>query len=476
MGQEIEAAHFKPEDFLHFQKKLKQETRMLDTMLQKNAFSSQHPVAGFEIEAWIVDNVMQPAPVNDQFLQSFNNPLACEELAKFNLELNSVPLPLQGDGLRLIHKQFQQTWDQAVRHASTLDKQLLMIGTLPTLQADELNLHNMSDRNRYRALNEQILNSRGKPVHLDIIGHEHLKLDHHDVMMEAATTSFQIHIQVPAELAHHYYNAAIIASSIMVGACANAPFLFGHDLWSETRIPLFEQAIETGGYAGVAGGPLKRVSFGTDFAKHSIMECFSENHAHFPVLLPECKDTEIAEFAHLKLHNGTIWRWNRPLIGVSDDGTPHIRIEHRTPSAGPTVIDAVANMALFYGLCKKFTDDIIDNGLPISFSQAKDNFYQAARFGLDAHIVWKNGQKHRLHWWLEHHFIDAALEGLDALHIDRKDAEDYLELIRQRVNNRQTGSQWQRKYIQKHGKHFKQMTQHYLQLQQTGLPVSEWEY
>ncbi len=475
MGQEISDAHFKPEDFQRFKQQLQQETLLLEKMLDSRAFSEQDPVAGFEIEAWLVDHSMRPAPVNELFLASFDNPLACEELAKFNIELNSTPLPLQTAALRQIHQQFQTTWDQAAMHARSLDKELLMIGTLPTLQPADLNLFNMSNRNRYRALNEQILKSRGKPVHLDIIGVEHLKLDHHDVMMEASTTSFQIHIQVPARLAHHFYNASIIASAFMVGVCANAPFLFGRHLWSESRIPLFEQAIETGGYAGAVHGPLKRVSFGTGFAKHSILECFKENLEHFPVLLPECLETNIENFAHLRLHNGTIWRWNRPLLGFSTDGSPHIRIEHRAPASGPTVIDSIANMALFYGLCKSLCDDIVESGLPVSFSEAKDNFYQAARYGLDAHIVWKNEQKHRLHWLLTHQFIDQALKGLESLGIDQKDSEDYLDIIRQRVNNRQTGGQWQQNFIQRHGKDFRQMTKHYLQHQQSQLPVSEWE-
>lgn len=350
-----------------------------------------------------------------------------------------------------------------------------MIGTLPTLQTTDLNLANMSDRNRYRALNEQILKSRGKPVHLDIIGEEHLKLDHHDVMMEAATTSFQIHFQVPAQIAHHYYNASVIASAFMVGVSANAPFVFGRHLWSESRIPLFEQAIETGGYAGAVHGPLKRVSFGTGFAKHSILECFTENLEHFPVLLPECLECREDPFAHLKLHNGTIWRWNRPLIGMSADGRLHIRIEHRTPASGPSVVDAIANMALYYGLTKSLCDDIVESGLPLTFSQAKDNFYQAARYGLDAPLVWKDDQKHRLHWLLQHQFIDRALKGLESLGLDRKDSEDYLEIIRQRVNNRQTGSQWQQNFISKHGKDFTLMTKQYLEHQKSNLPVSEWE-
>ncbi len=474
MGQEISFSEFDRGDFDRFYQKLKLETQLLRNIIDKNGFSKRSPVAGFEIEAWILDRALQPSPINEYFLKTLNHPLAFEELAKFNIELNSSPTPLAEDAFSRMQKQLQSTWDSAFHHAQSLNNQLLMIGTLPTLRQDDLTLANMSNLNRYRALNEQILQSRGKPVHLDICGHEHLKLDHHDVMLESATTSFQIHIQVPLECAHHYYNASIIASAAMVASCANAPFLFGKDLWQESRIPLFEQAIETGGYAGAAQGPLKRVSFGTDYARQSIMECFTENLEHFPVLLPESMNTEPESFAHLKLHNGTIWRWNRPLIGFDEDGVPHVRIEHRTPAAGPSVLDSIANAALYFGLTQNLCEQIVEKGLPIPFSQAKDNFYQAARHGLDTHITWINGEKLRLHSLLHKELIDRAHSGLISLGISNSDCDFYLDIIRQRLDNRQTGSQWQRKFIQDHGKDFKLMTQTYLMNQQSGKTISEW--
>ncbi|WP_305910212.1 glutamate--cysteine ligase [Methylomarinum sp. Ch1-1] len=474
MGQEISFSEFEQGDFDRFYQKLRQETSLLRHLIEHRRFSKRTPVAGFEIEAWILDNNCRPLPINESFLATLNHPLAFEELAKFNIELNSTPTPLAGNVFSRMHSQLQETWDTAYRHAESLNGRLIMIGILPTLVQDDLTLANMSNLNRYRALNQQILQSRGKPVHLDITGHEHLKLDHHDVMLESATTSFQIHIQVPLGLAHHFYNASIIASAAMVASCANAPYLFGKDLWNETRIPLFEQAIETGGYAGVAQGPLRRVSFGTDYARKSIMECFEENLQHFPILLPEAIDSSPEAFAHLKLHNGTIWRWNRPLLGFDADGTPHIRIEHRTPAAGPTPLDSIANAAFFYGLSKNLCDEIITQGLPFPFSQAKDNFYQAARYGLDASIHWLNGKKIRMHTLLREDLIERAALGLASLGISRCDSEDYLDIMRQRLNNQQTGSQWQRQFIKEQGKNFKLMTETYLNNQQSATPVGEW--
>ncbi len=345
MGQEIRTQVYQATDFEHFQQHLTLETKLLELLITKGGCSERSPVAGFEIEAWLLDDAMRPAPCNESYLASFNNPLASAELAKFNIELNTPPVPLTGQALTQLNDDLLSTWRQAEQHARYRHLQLLMIGILPTLRQDDLHLGNMSNMNRYRALNEQVLKTRNKPIHLDIIGHEHLKIDHNDVMLEAAATSFQLHLQCPLSLAVPYYNASILASAPMVAVCANAPFIFGKDLWHESRIPLFEQAIGAGGLGGAAGGPLWRVSFGSDFVRQSIFECFAENLKHFPVLLPEHFNTKPDYFQYLRLHNGTIWRWNRPLVGFDDDGTPHIRIEHRTPSAGPTVIDAIANAA-----------------------------------------------------------------------------------------------------------------------------------
>lgn len=475
MGQEITFSQYDEGDFERFHQKLRQETELLSQFIKNNNCSTCRPVAGFEIEAWLVDSKLQPAPINERYLQTLNNPMAFPELAKFNIELNTPPMPITGHVFNDLHKQLESTWKHASQHAETLSHHLIMIGILPTLAPSSLNLNNMSDMNRYRALNEQILHSRGRPIHLDITGHEHLKLDHHDVMLESATTSFQIHIQLPLNIAHYFYNASIIASAPVVALCANAPYLFGKDLWHETRIPLFEQAIETGGFAGASHGPLKRVSFGSDYARDSIIECFLENLEHFPILLPEAFDSDQEAFEHLRLHNGTIWRWNRPLVGFDENGTPHIRVEHRTPAAGPTIIDSIANAAFYYGLSKNLCDEMIESGLPLPFAQAKDNFYQAARYGLDSNIIWFNGNKQRLQKLFISELIPRAVSGLESLGVARCDIDIYLGIVRQRIENKQNGSQWQRQFVQHHQVDFNTLTRQYLQNQLTGKPVSTWE-
>lgn len=475
MGQEVHTTSYQDADYQRFYQHLHAETELLGKFIQDKACSEISPVAGFEIEAWLLFDDMRPAPMNEAYLQSFNNPMAAPELAKFNVEMNTPPVALTADAFSRLHQNLSDTWTSAEAHARQMDLNLMMIGTLPTLKQGELNLNNMSNMNRYRLLNQQVLATRGRPIVLDICGHEHLRVEHHDVMLEAATTSFQLHIQSPLSVAHHFYNAAIIASAPMVALCANAPYLFGKDLWSETRIPMFEQAIALGGYQGAAQGPLHRVSFGSDFARHSILECFQENLQHFPVLLPESFDDVPEMFSHLRLHNGTIWRWNRPLVGFDEDGTPHIRIEHRAPAAGPTVLDSIANAVFFYGLVKNLCEECVAGHADLSFAQAKDNFYQAARYGLESPVTWFGGRKSRLLALFEQELLPRAKQGLQLLGVDAADGHTYLEIIRQRIANQQTGSHWQRRFIKANPGEFSALTKLYLQNQRHGEAVANWD-
>ncbi len=474
MGQEIHTTAYQEADYRRFYEHLSAETELLSQFIKCKVCSEVPPVAGFEIEAWLLFDDMRAAPLNEAYLKSFNNPMAGPELAKFNVELNTPPMSLTGDAFSQLHTNLGRTWKAAEMHAGHMDLNLMMIGTLPTLEQRDLNLGNMSNMNRYRMLNRRLLESRGKPILLDICGREHLRVEHHDVMLEAATTSFQLHIQTPLSLAHHFYNASIVASAATVGLCANAPYLFGRDLWAETRIPMFEQSVALGGYQGAAEGPLHRVSFGSDFARQSILECFEENLRHFPVLLPETFDDVPEQFSHLRLHNGTIWRWNRPLIGFDSDGTPHVRIEHRAPAAGPTVLDSMANAVFFYGLVKSLCDECAAGHGDLSFAQAKDNFYQAARHGLDSHITWFGGHKSRLATLIEYELIPRAEAGLQSLGIDGSDARVYLDVVRRRTANRRTGSQWQRDFIKTNPGEFFELTKLYLAQQRRGDAVADW--
>jgi gamma-glutamyl:cysteine ligase YbdK (ATP-grasp superfamily) len=340
-------------------------------------------------------------------------------------------------------------------------------------------MENLSAMNRYVALNAEILKQRGgRPLHLDIHapenqGHEILRTQHQDVMLESATTSFQIHWQIPPARATRAYNASVIASGPLLAASVNSPFLFGKNLWAETRIPVFEQAVEVGGFEAGAHGPMRRVSFGTGYARHSVMECFQENLEHFPVLLPVHFESALEKLEHLRLHNGTLWRWNRPLIGFSDH-KPHLRIEQRVVPAGPTIEDAVANAALFYGLAQALCDLPQAPETQLGFPQARENFYRCAQQGLDAHCVWLDGNKHPVQALLLKTILPMARQGLVSLGIDEAEIAHYLGIIEQRVAKRQTGAAWQRAFIARYGHDMQALLAAYLDRQDSGKPVHTW--
>ncbi len=475
MGQEIDTIHFTKQNFSDYQQHLSEETELLSEWFQNNRLSSHPGVGGFELEVWIVDKDYNPIPINDAYLNRLNSDWVSPELSRFNIELNADPENLQGQALSKLHSALQQSWDHCYQVAKDFDASLVMIGTLPSVREDQLVLENMSHMKRYQALNEQVFNQRkGKPLKLDIVGHEHLQTTHYDVMLESATTSFQVHWQMPIDQAVRAYNASVIASAATVAVSANSPYLFGKDLWDETRIPLFEQSVKVGGIEGAAFGPIRRVGFGSGYARQSMMELFHENHQHFPVLLPIEFDTPKEQMDYLRLHNGTIWRWNRPLIGFDKNDVPHLRVEHRVISAGPTVIDSIANAAFYYGLAYYLSQLTNAPEDELDFAMARDNFYASAKFGLNAHVTWLGNQKGTMKQLLQQQLLDVAEQGLIDLGLDRDDSCLYMGIIRERVNSGQHGAQWQRQYMNQHHCDMQSLTAAYTERQQTGEPVHTW--
>ncbi len=469
MGLEVSQDHFSKSDFSKFRQQLALETDYLLQLLASNRFSNHPPVAGFELEACLIDSAMQPAPVNPQFLAQVDHTLFTPELAKFNIELNTTPQALQSQAFERFHNEIQELLDSAQHTAEDLDAQIIFAGILPTLTPQHFCLENMSDMKRYHALNEQILRARqGAPLRFDLEGHESLHMQNNSVMLESAATSMQLHLQAPIDQAHHYYNASILASAAVTAVSCNSPYLFGNDLWHETRIPIFEQSVHLG------NSTPQRVTFGTGYIKR-IEQCFIENLEYYPVILPMMLEQPIEKLAHLSLHNGVIWRWNRPLVGFDADGTPHIRIEHRVMPAGPTTVDMIANAAFFYGLTQYFASYLQQNAIPLAFEHAKENFYSAARHGLDAKFHWDK-RKVMAQEILLSDFIPFARQGLQQLQIDKDSLDYYLSIIEARVYSGQTGATWQIQHIQQKACSMQQLTQDYFELQKTGQPVHTWSH
>ena len=474
MGQEISRSTFTRQDFRRFRARLRQETARLADWFREERFAPSGDIGGFEIEAWLVDRRGQPAPLNQVFLERMADPLAVPELSVFNIELNTPPLPLRGDALRRMHANLQELWQRCQQVAAELDAAVVLIGILPTLRVGDLTLDHMSSQQRYRAINEQILRRRrGRPMELAIHGAETLRLTHPDVMLEAATTSFQTHLQVVAHEAVAFFNAALALSAPMVAVAANSPLLFGSVLWEETRIPLFEQGVALPGGMRSNDPSYRRVTFGGSYVRESLLELFAENLTHYPALLFVDLSAEPAErLPYFRLHNGTIWRWNRPLLGFEADGTPHLRIEHRVMPAGPSIPDTIANAALYYGLAHELARAPV--GVALDFTHCRANFYAAARDGLRAEVAWPNDRRRPLRQLLLEELLPLAQRGLLALGIDAADATDYLDIVAARVESGRTGSDWQRRFLARHGPDPSELTLAYLDRQRSGRPVHEW--
>ncbi|NIR60423.1 MAG: glutamate--cysteine ligase, partial [Gammaproteobacteria bacterium] len=303
MGRDIDRSEFTDRDFTEFTRRLHAETEELARWFDEGQLDEEHWIAGFELEAWLADREWAPAPLNQALLERMDDPLLTNELARFNLELNTEARPLEGDVLGRMEHSLADTWRRCRNGAAALGARLLMVGVLPTVRQSDLNHEAMTPIARYAALNEQILRQRGgRALMIDICGRERLQTEHPDVMLESAATSFQIHLQVPASRAADHFNASLLVSGPMVAVSANSPYLFGHDLWDETRIPLFEQAVEAGGFEGASHGPPRRVGFGSGFVRESLIECFRENLEHFPAILPmQFDEAEAPILPHLQL-------------------------------------------------------------------------------------------------------------------------------------------------------------------------------
>jgi gamma-glutamyl:cysteine ligase YbdK (ATP-grasp superfamily) len=468
MGAEIFFSHFRRDDFHRYERALSREMALLHECFQSRRFSEAAPRIGMELELWLIDETGAPQPRNHDLLNSLDNPEVVPELSQFNVEFNVQPQQLTGGAFSLLEDDLAETVRVSNRTAGKLGLQLLAIGTLPTIQPGDLTLQVISHRSRYRALNEQVLRQRqGRPLRIDISGIEQLSLQHRDVMLEAAATSLQMHLQVPASRAARYYNAAVMASAATVAVSANAPLLFGKRLWAESRIPLFEQAVDLGGL-------YPRVDLGTGYAAQSLEEFFLENRICHPVLLPMQLEEPLEVFPHVRLHNGTIWRWNRPLIGLDEVGIPHLRIEHRVMSAGPSLPDMTANLAFASGLIQTLASQAEPLEQQLPFPCAAENFYQAARDGLSALIRWLDGRQYPIAELIREELLPMAKAGLQQLQIDETDIQRLLQIIEQRVAANQTGSHWQLLFLDRHGPDLHLLTREYQARQLSGEPVHTW--
>ncbi len=472
MGDEINQRYYDADDFSDFRHNLDEETALLGNLFQQDDFSKRGDMAGFELEAWLIDDQGDPFPDNESYLKALDNPLVVPELARFNVELNGSPTALTGRVFSRLQDELDATWRSCRKAADRLKCHLLTIGILPTVKEAMLSDEYMSHMVRYQTLNDRVMALRdGKPLELNIEGTPNLLATHSDVMLEAAATSFQVHLQCLPDRAVRDFNASLIASAPMVAVSANSPFLFGHALWDETRIPLFEQAVDLGERFP------SRVSFGKSYVNESLFEIFEENQREHPILIPAVQEQPANQFAHVRFHNGTLWRWNRPLIGFDFDGQVHLRIEHRVIPAGPTIKDCIANCAFYFGLVRGWGLDKepLENHIP--FEVARDNFYNAARYGLGARVRWsRDGTESEvsIRSLIIDELLPIARAGLQSRSIPDSEIDDYLGVIAARAESSQNGAAWQRRWIEENGPDFNGLVLAYREQQNRGCPVHEW--
>ncbi len=488
MGEDIERVEFTREDRQRYRDKVKRCLAVFHEMLDADMFEVRRKLAGLEMELYVTDADGRPAHVNAELLARLESADFQTELAQFNIEFNLAPHKLSGTIFREMEEELVTSFDHAHRRGQEIDSHVAMIGILPTLTDLDVTLGSISANPRYRLLNDQILAARGEDLVVDIQGPETLRLQTSSIMMEAAATSTQLHLQVSPDGFPGVWNAAQAIAAPQVAMAANSPFFLGKQLWRETRIALFEQSIDTRPEELASQGVRPRVWFGERWID-TVTDLFDENVRYFPALLPLLEDEDPEEALHrgdvphlyeLKLHNGTIYRWNRPVYDVAR-GKPHVRVENRVLPAGPTVVDAIANAAFWYGLVRGVAELDPPITRQLSFQAAQDNFVRAAREGIDAVLFWPGVGEVPVTELVLRTLLPLAHDGLDAWAVDRRDRDHYLGIIEQRCLKRANGASWQ---VATYGEAFDRgldrpdallaMTQRYLELMRTNDPVHTW--
>ncbi len=450
MGQDISGQARTPADTRGFTNALLRDLRALDHMLDNDLFETGIRRIGAEQEMFLVNEAWRPASTAIEILEGIDGPFTTE-LALYNLEANVEPRVLEGECFSSLEGRVHELVGAAREVAKASGTEIVLTGILPTLSKSDVTLENITPRSRYYALNEAFTTARGgEPYKLRIQGRDELYTAHESVMLESCNTSFQVHLQVePAEFAR-FYNMAQVVTAPVMSAAVNSPVLFGKHLWHETRIALFQQSIDTRSGSVHMREMSPRVRFGEQWVNHSVSELFQEDVARFRVLLTREVDEDpfveldagrAPSLQALTLHNGTVYRWNRPCYGVGG-GIPHLRIECRVIPSGPSITDEVANAAFWIGLVLGGVETYGDVRESIDFGEAKSNFLAAARNGLRAGFRWLDGRTWSASELILEEALPVARSGLAGAGVDSSDIDQYLGVIRERVERGTTGARW----------------------------------
>jgi CBS domain-containing protein len=472
-----------------FMKSLLADVMALERMIESGRIETGVRRIGAEQEMFLVDRAMRPAPVASDILKTANDSRLTTEIGKFNLEANLSPRSLAGRGLREMEEELAELIRAAGRAAQSSNARVLLTGILPTIRQSDLTLDNLTPLPRYRELNHAVQQLRGGVFDIHIKGLDELHALHDNLMFEACCCSFQVHLQVGPEEFARLYNLAQVIAAPLLAVASNSPLLVGHRLWHETRVALFQHSTDERSVARQVRSHPPRVSFGEGWIKDSVIEIFHEEIARFRVILTReiAEDSlalldsgQLPQLAALRLHNGTVWRWNRPCYGVNN-GVAHLRIEHRSLPAGPSIIDEMANAAFFFGLMTALPAQYGAVEKLMTFSDAKDNFFAAARHGLKAQFTWTGGHDRTAATLIREHLLPIAREGLEQSDVDAEDRDRYLDVIAERVDRDQTGALWSLRSLEAMGEYgtrqsrYRTLAEAMLEGQESGAPVSRWE-
>lgn len=471
MGSEIHKSVYTEEDYVTFEKAWLAELEFVKGLFAKGSalFSDAYRL-GYELEACILDESNQPAPCNKAILEELNSSEFTNELANYDLEINGSVFDLDSATTVKLQEDLSALWQMADRAARKFHTRLGLFGVFPNLKPEHFDRERyQSQMMRYTMASQRIHELRHESIKLLFAGEDIVSLQRNDVMSEALSTSLQIHFQVPFEKSAAYYHAALLASVIMVGVGANSPLVMGKRAWHESRIPIFEQSVDARDKERREHGDEKRVHFAHGYID-SWLDLFEQNR-EFKILFPEVIEEKREKLHHFNLHNGTIWRWIRPIISQDREGKWTLRLELRILPAGPTLVDMEANIWFFIGIMEGLVSSGSDL-TKIPFEQLKKDFYRVAKAGLESRFHEPlQGKECDLHEWILSEGMPLAGNGLNTLNV--KDTERYLEIIRLRVKRQQNGAIWQLRHFEKY-QSIEKLVKEYMNHFEHNIPIHEW--
>ncbi|GGB66105.1 glutamate--cysteine ligase [Knoellia flava TL1] len=490
VGAEVSAQSYTREERQRYREKVRQNLDVFERMLTQDQFEFERPMTGLEIELNLVNGDYDPHFANAEVLQAIADPGYQTELAQYNIELNVPPRPLPGDSALELEEDLRSSLNAADSKAREVGSRLVSIGILPTIMPEHYEGEWISDNNRYTALNDSIFVARGEDIYLDIHGPqgERVATYCNSIAPESACTSVQLHLQVtPGDFADHW-NAAQALCPVQVALAANSPFFFGQRLHAETRIELFKQATDTRPIELKNQGVRPRVFFGERWIT-SIFDLFEENSRYFPALLAETTDEdpmarleagEAPDLAELRLHNGTVYRWNRPIYDIVK-GRPHLRVENRVLPAGPTIADTLANAAFYYGAIRKLAGTERPVWTKMSFAACEENFHRGARDGIDSRLYWPGFGEVGADELVLRHLLPLAHEGLEEWGVSQAVRDRFLGIIEARCQAGVNGATWQTEAVRRfeekgsdRRRALHQMLELYVEHMSTNEPVHTW--